>query len=53
MFLALYRLPLYPLLASARPVAIVVLWCSANGQAKPSNKGIIKLIKRNIEENPK
>jgi len=28
-------------------------YAQANGQAEPSNKGIIKLIKRKIEEQPK
>ena len=28
-------------------------YAQANGQAEASNKGIIKLIKREIEENPK
>ena len=28
-------------------------YAQANGQAKASNKGIIKLIKRKIEENPR
>ena len=28
-------------------------YAQANGQAEASNKGIIKLIKRKIEENPK